>query len=90
MTKCCRYWIGYVALSSPDDQGLRDVVFAWRGTVAQSEWHMDVMDKQVDYDDTLCPGVKMAEGFRTMYMTCGTGRDPPQVYVAMLICCSSC
>ncbi|KAK9832884.1 hypothetical protein WJX74_000679 [Apatococcus lobatus] len=76
-----RYWIGYVAVSSRDDQGSRDVVFAWRGTVAQSEWHMDVMDKQVDYDEGLCPGVKMAEGFRTMYMRCGTGRDPPQVQV---------
>lgn len=64
--------------------GLRDVVFAWRGTVAQSEWHMDIMDKQIDYDAENYPDVKMAEGFCTMYTECGTGRDPPQVCICLI------
>lgn len=42
--------MGYVAVSKKDEAGLRDVVFAWRGTIAHSEWHIDVQDKQVPYD----------------------------------------
>lgn len=42
--------MGYVAIGKQNEAGLRDVAFAWRGTIAHSEWHMDVQDKQVEYD----------------------------------------
>ncbi|KAK9833094.1 hypothetical protein WJX74_007009 [Apatococcus lobatus] len=77
-----RYWMGYVAVSAKHKRGLRDVVFAWRGTIAHSEWSMDVQDKQVPYDcpgeKPLAPGVEMAQGFRDMYTKSGEEITPQE------------
>lgn len=79
--------MGYVAVSDKDENGLRDVVLAWRGTIAHSEWHMDIQDKQIAYeslaDKGIAPGVEMAQGFLDMY-TKSVEKSTPQVQQAGL------
>ncbi len=71
--------MGYVAVSDKDKQsGLRDVVFAWRGTIAPTEWEMDIQDTMIEYEEDV-PEVLMAQGFRNMYMRSPKGYDSPQV-----------
>ena len=70
--------MGYVAVSAKDKQsGLRDVVFAWRGTIAPTEWVMDIQDRFTEYDEAV-PDVLMAQGFRNMYMKSPPDFDAPQ------------
>ena len=81
--------MGYVAVSKRDKAGLRDVVFAWRGTIAHSEWHMDIQDKLVPFEASWdmagnlegsgpekASGVKFAQGFHKMYKYSGTSVSP--------------
>ncbi|CAN1227593.1 Phospholipase A1-Igamma1, chloroplastic [Linum grandiflorum] len=61
-------WMGYVAVS--DDQeskriGRRDIVVAWRGTVAPTEWFSDLKAKLVRVNDV--KEVKVQEGFLSVY-----------------------
>ncbi|CAN1227595.1 Phospholipase A1-Igamma2, chloroplastic [Linum grandiflorum] len=60
--------MGYVAVS--DDQeskriGRRDIVVAWRGTVAPTEWFSDLKAKLVRVNDV--KEVKVQEGFLSVY-----------------------
>ena len=64
---CCRFWMGYVAVGAPDKStGLREVVFAWRGTIARSEWRVDLASHPVEHEEG--SEAMVAEGFSTMYM----------------------
>lgn len=62
-------WMGYVAASSDMETkriGRRDIVVAWRGTVAPSEWFMDLKTKL----DRLGPKnsrIKVQHGFLSIY-----------------------
>lgn len=60
-------WMGYVAVSDDDESkriGRRDIVVAWRGTVAPSEWLEDVQGKLEPIGDG---GVKVEHGFMSIY-----------------------
>ncbi|XP_057492934.1 phospholipase A1-Igamma1, chloroplastic [Actinidia eriantha] len=60
-------WMGFVAVSGDEESnriGRRDVVVAWRGTVAPSEWYEDVQRKlePIGHGEA-----KVERGFLSMY-----------------------
>ncbi|GMN54553.1 hypothetical protein TIFTF001_023676 [Ficus carica] len=60
-------WMGYVAVSDDEETrriGRRDIVVAWRGTVAPSEWYEDLQRKlePIGIDDA-----KVEHGFLSIY-----------------------
>ncbi|CAI0545428.1 unnamed protein product [Linum tenue] len=62
-------WMGYVAVSDDIESrriGRRDIVVAWRGTVAPSEWFSDLKAKLVRVNDAVRV-VKVQEGFLSVY-----------------------
>lgn len=68
-------WIGYIAVSTEDESmriGRRDIVVAWRGTVAPTEWLSDLksrlrpMEYGIDKEN-----VKVQQGFHGIYTAKG-------------------
>lgn len=62
-------WMGYVAVSSDSESqriGRRDIVMAWRGTVAPSEWYSDLKASLEHIGEV---GIKVESGFHSIY-TC--------------------
>ncbi|KAF8408818.1 hypothetical protein HHK36_004887 [Tetracentron sinense] len=60
-------WMGYVAVSNDEESrriGRRDIVVAWRGTVAPSEWFENIQGKLEPIGDG---DVKVEQGFRNIY-----------------------
>lgn len=60
-------WMGYVAVSDDDESrriGRRDIVVAWRGTVAPTEWLEDIQGKLEPIGDG---DVKVEHGFLSIY-----------------------
>ncbi|QHO04085.1 hypothetical protein HN51_038369 [Arachis hypogaea] len=60
-------WIGYVAVSDEQETrriGRRDIVVAWRGTVAPCEWYEDFQRK---LDPIGKKGAKVEHGFLSIY-----------------------
>ncbi|CAN1141354.1 Phospholipase A1-Igamma1, chloroplastic [Linum perenne] len=65
-------WMGYVAVSDDLESkriGRRDIVVAWRGTVAPTEWFSDLKAKLVRVNDV--KEVKVQEGFLSVYKSKG-------------------
>ncbi|KAE7996136.1 hypothetical protein FH972_000884 [Carpinus fangiana] len=64
-------WMGYVSVSNDEESeriGRRDIVMAWRGTVAPTEWFMDLKTKLERIDDDDQKGnIKVAKGFLSIY-----------------------
>ncbi|OVA03058.1 Lipase [Macleaya cordata] len=61
-------WMGYIAVSDNEESqriGRRDIVVAWRGTVAPSEWFEDLQNKLEPIGDH--GEVKVEHGFRHIY-----------------------
>lgn len=61
-------WMGFVAISDEEETrriGRRDIVVAWRGTVAPSEWYEDFQRKL----EPIGPGddAKVEHGFHSIY-----------------------
>ncbi|KAK6917125.1 Fungal lipase-like domain [Dillenia turbinata] len=62
-------WIGFVAVSTDDESkrlGRRDIVVAWRGTVAPSEWIQDLNAKLKPLGQG---NIKVEKGFLSIYTT---------------------
>ncbi|KAK6932134.1 Fungal lipase-like domain [Dillenia turbinata] len=62
-------WMGYVAVSTDDESeslGRRDIVVAWRGTIAPAEWVQDVKVKLTPLGEG---NVKVEQGFLSVYTT---------------------
>ncbi|KAJ3669992.1 hypothetical protein LUZ60_010316 [Juncus effusus] len=62
-------WMGYVAVSGEEESrriGCRDIVVAWRGTVAPAEWLEDIQGKLESIESTKYD-VKVEHGFRSLY-----------------------
>ncbi|XP_031285903.1 phospholipase A1-Igamma1, chloroplastic-like [Pistacia vera] len=62
-------WMGYVAVSSDIETeriGRRDIVVAWRGTVAPSEWFMDLKTK-LDRFGSKQSRIQVQHGFLSIY-----------------------
>ncbi|CAL1402992.1 unnamed protein product [Linum trigynum] len=62
-------WMGYVAVSDDAESkriGRRDIVVAWRGTVAPSEWFSDLNARLVRVNDAVRV-VKVQKGFLSVY-----------------------
>ncbi|XP_031285839.1 phospholipase A1-Igamma1, chloroplastic-like [Pistacia vera] len=62
-------WMGYVAVSSDIETeriGRRDIVVAWRGTVAPSEWFMDLKTK-LDKFGSKKSRIHVQHGFLSIY-----------------------
>jgi hypothetical protein len=60
-------WIGYVAVSDDEETrriGRRDIVVAWRGTVAPSEWYEDMQRKLEPFGQG---DAKVERGFLSLY-----------------------
>ncbi|XP_077242240.1 alpha/beta-Hydrolases superfamily protein [Tasmannia lanceolata] len=60
-------WMGYVAVSDDEESrriGRRDIVVAWRGTVAPSEWLEDIQGKLEPIGEG---DVEVEHGFRSIY-----------------------
>ncbi|KAB1222730.1 Phospholipase A1-Igamma1, chloroplastic [Morella rubra] len=60
-------WIGYVAVSDDEETrriGRRDIVVAWRGTVAPSEWYEDMQRKLESFGQGKA---KVEHGFHSIY-----------------------
>ncbi|XP_042940568.1 phospholipase A1-Igamma1, chloroplastic-like [Carya illinoinensis] len=60
-------WMGYVAVSDDEETrriGRRDIVVAWRGTVAPSEWYEDMQRKLEPYGQG---DAKVEHGFLSLY-----------------------
>ncbi|XP_065855151.1 phospholipase A1-Igamma1, chloroplastic [Euphorbia lathyris] len=71
-------WMGYVAVSNNEESkriGRRDIVVAWRGTVAPTEWYNDLrtklelVDDNGDEDDQ--NDIKVQQGFLSIYKSKG-------------------
>ncbi|KAL6623417.1 hypothetical protein ACP70R_033296 [Stipagrostis hirtigluma subsp. patula] len=65
-------WIGYVAVAGAAEAkraGYRDIVVAWRGTIAPDEWLLDMKTRMVPFevDAGKDRGAMVAEGFHSMY-----------------------
>ncbi|KAI3929555.1 hypothetical protein MKX01_025723 [Papaver californicum] len=63
-------WMGYIAVSDNEETkrlGRRDIVVAWRGTVAPSEWLEDLQNKLEAMDESAGGEVKVEHGFRDIY-----------------------
>ncbi|KAB5520478.1 hypothetical protein DKX38_024797 [Salix brachista] len=61
-------WMGYVAVSRKEEShriGRRDIMVAWRGTIAPSEWFSDLRTGLEPIDDNT--NVKVQEGFLGIY-----------------------
>ncbi|KAI3942964.1 hypothetical protein MKW98_005476 [Papaver atlanticum] len=62
-------WMGYIAVSDNEETkrlGRRDIVVAWRGTVAPTEWFEDLQNKLEPIDES-GGEVKVEHGFRHIY-----------------------
>ncbi|KAJ4703064.1 phospholipase A1-Igamma1, chloroplastic-like [Melia azedarach] len=62
-------WMGFVAVSNDKETqriGRRDIVVAWRGTVAPSEWFTDLKSKLEHFGGK---NVKVQHGFHSIYTT---------------------
>lgn len=62
-------WMGYVAVSNEEESrriGRRDIVVAWRGTVAPTEWFTDLKAKLEEFDDEK-DNIKVQCGFLSIY-----------------------
>ncbi|CAI0432306.1 unnamed protein product, partial [Linum tenue] len=62
-------WMSYVAVSDDAELkriGRRDIVVAWRGTVAPSEWFSDLNDRLVRVNDAVRV-VKVQKGLLSVY-----------------------
>ncbi|XP_058100447.1 phospholipase A1-Igamma1, chloroplastic-like [Magnolia sinica] len=60
-------WMGYIAVSDDDEScriGRRDIVVAWRGTVAPLEWYEDLQRKLEPIGDD---DVRVEHGFHSIY-----------------------
>ncbi|KAI9198207.1 hypothetical protein LWI28_011853 [Acer negundo] len=60
-------WMGFLAVSDDEETrriGRRDIVVAWRGTVASSEWYQDFQIKLEPIGDA---DAKVEHGFHTIY-----------------------
>lgn len=60
-------WMGYVAVSDDEETrriGRRDIVVAWRGTVAPTEWYEDLQWKLEPYGHG---DAKVEHGFHSIY-----------------------
>ncbi|KAJ1266395.1 hypothetical protein BS78_08G147700 [Paspalum vaginatum] len=67
------HWFGYVAVAGAAEAkrlGYRDIVVAWRGTIAPDEWLLDMRTRMVDAGNE-DKGARVAEGFHSIY----TSRD---------------
>ncbi|MCL7042899.1 hypothetical protein MKW94_000911 [Papaver nudicaule] len=63
-------WMGYIAVSDNGETkrlGRRDIVVAWRGTVAPTEWFEDLQNKLEPIDELSGGEVKVEHGFRHIY-----------------------
>ncbi|OEL35669.1 Phospholipase A1-Igamma1, chloroplastic [Dichanthelium oligosanthes] len=65
-------WIGYVAVAGAAEARrlrYRDVLVAWRGTIAPNEWAMDMRTRMVPFevDAGVDRGAKVARGFHSIY-----------------------
>ncbi|KAK6917126.1 Fungal lipase-like domain [Dillenia turbinata] len=64
-------WMGYVAVSTDDESerlGRRDIVVAWRGTIAPAEWVQNVKVQLTPLGEG---NVKVEQGFLSVYTTKG-------------------
>ncbi|KAK6932132.1 Fungal lipase-like domain [Dillenia turbinata] len=62
-------WMGYVAVSTDDESerlGRRDIVVAWRGTIAPAEWIQNVKVQLTPLGEG---NVKVEQGFLSVYAT---------------------
>ncbi|GMY38009.1 phospholipase A1-Igamma1, chloroplastic-like [Fagus crenata] len=62
-------WMGYVAVSNNEESkriGRRDIVMAWRGTVAPTEWFTDLKAKLESIGNG---NIKVQHGFLSIYKT---------------------
>ena len=71
-------WIGYVAAAGAAEArraGHRDIVVAWRGTIAPDEWALDMRTRMVPFELNAGndKGARVAEGFHTMYTSSNAG-----------------
>ncbi|KAM3700899.1 hypothetical protein ACB094_05G132100 [Castanea mollissima] len=60
-------WMGYVAVSNDEESeriGRRDIVMAWRGTIAPTEWFTDLKAMLERIGDGK---IKVQHGFRSIY-----------------------
>jgi hypothetical protein len=64
-------WMGYIAVSDDEESariGRRDIIMAWRGIVAPTEWFMDLKTRQERIDDDQQNGnIKVEHGFLHIY-----------------------
>ncbi|WVZ91276.1 hypothetical protein U9M48_037467 [Paspalum notatum var. saurae] len=72
-------WFGYVAVAGAAEAkrlGCRDIVVAWRGTIAPGEWLLDMRTRMVPFevDAGKDKGARVAEGFHSIY-TSSSSRD---------------
>jgi hypothetical protein len=63
--------MGYVAVSNDEESariGRRDIIMAWRGTVASTEWFVDLkMRLERIYHDQQNGNIKVEHGFLSIY-----------------------
>ncbi|PKA61994.1 Phospholipase A1-Igamma2, chloroplastic [Apostasia shenzhenica] len=63
-------WMGFVAVSGnaeTDRLGCRDIVVAWRGTVAAAEWLKDLQGQLEPFPGADDPDVRVEHGFHSLY-----------------------
>ncbi|XWS19898.1 hypothetical protein CRYUN_Cryun31cG0055800 [Craigia yunnanensis] len=74
-------WMGYVAVSGDAETtriGRRDILVAWRGTVAPSEWYTDLKTSLQPLGKT---NIKVQLGFLSIYSSKETGEE-----VSLTVC----
>ena len=72
MLRCCLAWhAGFVGVSEPQgEHHLRDIVVAFRGTIAKSEWLTNITSEFADWStsrDSTVKDVRVSLGFDSMY-----------------------